>query len=324
MIVEKVVPGVVNIAVSGSVAVRNPLLADPFFRQFFRVPDQALRQNVAAAGSGVIVDAANGYVITNNHVVTVGDDQDIEVTLNDKRHFPAKLIGRDAATDIAVLKIPPDHLTAVEFGDSDRLRVGDYVLAIGNPFRLGQTVTSGIVSALGRSGLGIEGYEDFIQTDAPINPGNSGGALVDLHGQLVGINTAIAGATGGNVGIGFAVPANLVKSIMTELIRDGEVKRGQITGAEWQDLTPNIATILGLQRRDGAVVTRITNDSPARPMPELEAERRRDRGRRGRGPRRRRYSQSPVVDAGQRRADLLHPPREGKEKDAQDQGRGAA
>jgi serine protease Do/serine protease DegQ len=261
-VVDKVVQGVVNIAVSGSVEYQNPLMADPLFRQFFRIPDQTVRRQVQSAGSGVIVDAANGYILTNNHVVAVAANQVIEVTLKDKRHFKAKLVGRDPETDIAVLKIDADDLTAVSFGDSDRLRVGDYVLAVGNPFGLGQTVTSGIVSALGRTGLGIEGYEDFIQTDAPINPGNSGGALVDLHGQLIGVNTAIVGPSGGNVGIGFAVPANIAKSIMTDLIRNGAVKRGEI-GIYPQDLTPNIASGLGIERRDGVLVVDVAPDSAA-------------------------------------------------------------
>jgi Do/DeqQ family serine protease len=261
-VVDKVVQGVVNIAVSGSVEVQNPLMSDPFFRQFFRLPNTPLRRQVQAAGSGVIVDAAKGYILTNNHVVTVGEEQDIEVTLKDKRRFKAKLVGRDPETDIAVLKIDADSLTAVEFGDSDRIRVGDYALAIGNPFGLGQTVTSGIVSALGRSGLGIEGYEDFIQTDASINPGNSGGALVDLRGQLIGINTAILGPSGGNVGIGFAVPANLAKQIMADLIKNGDVKRGQI-GIRTQDLTPDIASSLGIERGDGALIAQVAADSAA-------------------------------------------------------------
>jgi serine protease DegQ len=261
-VVDRVVQGVVNIAVSGSVEVQNPLMSDPFFRQFFRLPNQPMRRQVQAAGSGVIVDADKGYILTNNHVVTVGQEQTIEVTLKDKRHFKAKLVGRDPETDIAVLKIDGDRLTAVEFADSDRVRVGDYALAIGNPFGLGQTVTSGIVSALGRSGLGIEGYEDFIQTDASINPGNSGGALVDLHGQLIGINTAILGPSGGNVGIGFAVPANLAKQIMADLVKNGEVKRGQI-GIRTQDLTPDIASSLGLEKSDGALIAQVAANSAA-------------------------------------------------------------
>ncbi len=261
-IVDKVVQGVVNIAVSGSVEYQNPLMADPLFRQFFRMPNQQLRRQVQSAGSGVIVDAANGYILTNNHVVAVAENQVIEVTLKDKRHFKAKLVGRDAETDIAVLKIEGENLTALSFGDSDRLRVGDYLLAVGNPFGLGQTVTSGIVSALGRTGLGIEGYEDFIQTDAPINPGNSGGALVDLHGELIGINTAIVGPSGGNVGIGFAVPANIAKAIMTDLIKNGAVKRGEI-GIYPQDLTPNIASGLGIDRRDGVLIVDVAQNSAA-------------------------------------------------------------
>ncbi len=246
-------PGVVNIAVSGSrqVQLQNPFMNDPLFRQFFHIPEGGFRQQVQAAGSGVIVDADKGYILTNNHVVAVGaDDQVIEVTLKDKRHFKAKLVGRDPETDIAVLKVDADHLTAVSFADSDKIRVGDYALAVGNPFGLGQTVTSGIVSALGRTGLGIEGYEDFIQTDAPINPGNSGGALVDLHGELIGINTAILGPSGGNVGIGFAVPANIAKKIMTDLIKNGAVKRGQIGGRDTRpDARYSLKLGTGAQRR---------------------------------------------------------------------------
>src|SRR6201994_2632915 len=246
-VVDKVVLGVVNIAVSGSVEVQNPLMSDPFFRQFFRLPNQPLRRQVQAAGSGVIVDAGKGYILTNNHVVAVGQDQTIEVTLKDKRHFKAKLVGRDPETDIAVLKIDGDNLTAVEFADSDRVRGGDYALAIGNPFGLGQTVTSGIVSALGRSGLGIEGYEDFIQTDASINPGNSGGPLVNLKGECIGINTAILAPGGGNIGIGFAVPINMAKRVMEQIVQYGAVKRGRI-GVAIQDLTPDLAQALGTRR----------------------------------------------------------------------------
>src|SRR5581483_6539561 len=191
-----------------------------------------------AAGSGVIVDAARGHVLTNNHVVK--DAEQVLVTLKDRRQFQAKIVGTDPGTDVAVVQIEPRNLAALRFGDSDQLNVGDYVLAIGNPFGLGQTVTSGIVSALGRSGLSPEGYEDFIQTDASINPGNSGGALVNMRGELIGINTAILGPSGGNVGIGFAIPAGMVKLVMDQLLRFGEVKRGKL-GVTTDDLTPDLA-----------------------------------------------------------------------------------
>src|SRR5262245_12523547 len=201
-ILEKVTPAVVNIAVlQRSPEDENPLLRDPFFRRFFGGPQQSQPQ--ISAGSGVIVDAKNGYVITNAHVVK--DAREIQITLKDNRRLAAKMVGIDTGTDIAVLKVEEKNLVEAKFGDSDALQVGDFVIAIGNPFGLGQTATSGIVSALGRSGLSMEGYEHFIQTDAPINPGNSGGALVNLRGELVGINTAIIGPAGGNVGIGFAV-----------------------------------------------------------------------------------------------------------------------
>jgi Do/DeqQ family serine protease len=257
-----ITPGVVNIAVKGRVREQNPLLADPFFRRFFNIPpDQRMQEReTQATGSGVIVDAAQGYVLTNAHVVEHATD--IEVTTKDNRRFHAKLIGRDADTDVAVLRIPAQGLTAVPLGDSDQLQVGDYVVAIGNPFGLGQTVTSGIVSALGRSGLGIEGYEDFIQTDASINPGNSGGALVDLRGRLIGINTAILAPGGGNIGIGFAVPINMARAVMDQLIRYGEVKRGRI-GVAIQDLTPDLAQALNTRQTGGAVIARIEPGSPA-------------------------------------------------------------
>ncbi|HEY0523350.1 MAG TPA: Do family serine endopeptidase [Stellaceae bacterium] len=260
-VLKQVTPGVVNISTRARVAVQqNPLLQDPFFRRFFNIPEQQRTRETQATGSGVIVDARQGYVITNNHVVDNADA--IEVTTKDNRRFRAKLVGRDADTDIAVLKIDPTNLTALEFGDSDRLEVGDFVLAIGNPFGLGQTVTSGIVSALGRSGLGIEGYEDFIQTDASINPGNSGGALVDLTGRLVGINTAILAPGGGNIGIGFAVPINMVKLVMEQLIRYGEVKRGRI-GVAIQELTPEVAQALGTARTEGALIAQVAPGSSA-------------------------------------------------------------
>jgi len=257
-----ITPGVVNIGVRGRVREENPLLQDPFFRRFFDLPQgrQLQERETQATGSGVIVDAAQGYVLTNAHVVE--NATKIEVTTKDNRRYPAKLIGRDADTDIAVLQIPVGGLTAVPLGDSDRLQVGDFVVAIGNPFGLGQTVTSGIVSALGRSGLGIEGYEDFIQTDASINPGNSGGALVNLRGQLVGINTAILAPGGGNIGIGFAVPISMARRVMDQLVRYGEVKRGRI-GVTIQDLTPDLAQAMNTTHTTGAVIARVDPGSPA-------------------------------------------------------------
>ena len=260
-IVSRVTPGVVGIAVRGRVREDNPLLQDPLFRRFFNLQQQPIERETEAAGSGVIVDAAQGYVMTNSHVVE--NATSIEVTTKDDRHLKARLIGHDPETDVAVLQIAAGGLTAVPMGDSDRLQVGDFVLAVGNPFGLGQTVTSGIVSALGRTGLGVEGYEDFIQTDASINPGNSGGPLVDLQGRIVGINTAIvAGPTGGNVGIGFAVPINMARQIMDQLINHGEIKRGRI-GVAIQDLTPDIAQALGTTHMQGAVIARVEPGSPA-------------------------------------------------------------
>jgi Do/DeqQ family serine protease len=258
----RVTPGVVNIAVRGRVREQNPLLQDPFFRRFFDLPHNMRPQmrETEATGSGIVVDAANGYVLTNGHVVE--NATKIEVTTKDNRRFTAKLIGRDPDTDIAMLQISGDNLTAVPLGDSDRLQVGDFVLAIGNPFGLGQTVTSGIVSALGRSGLGIEGYEDFIQTDASINPGNSGGPLVNLNGECVGINTAILAPGGGNIGIGFAVPINMARRVMDQLIRYGEVRRGRI-GVAIQDLTPDLAQAMSTSHTTGAVIARVEPGSPA-------------------------------------------------------------
>ena len=259
---SRVTPGVVNIAVRGKVKSENPLLQDPFFRRFFNLPQrqQTEERETQATGSGVIVDAAQGYVLTNGHVVE--NATRIEVTTKDNRRFTAKLVGRDAETDIALLQIPSQNLVAVPMGDSDRLQVGDFVLAVGNPFGLGQTVTSGIVSALGRSGLGIEGYEDFIQTDASINPGNSGGPLVNLQGQVVGINTAILAPGGGNIGIGFAVPINMARRVMDQILRYGEVKRGRI-GVAIQDLTPELAQAMNTKQTNGAVIARVESGSPA-------------------------------------------------------------
>ena len=263
-LLAEVTPAVVNISVeSRQTADLNPLFNDPFFRRFFDMqplPQQPQPRNQMSAGSGVIFNADEGYVLTNHHVVENGDR--IVVTLKDRRQFDAELIGSDPGTDIALLKIDPTDLTALDLGDSDRLQVGDYVLAIRNPFGLGQTVTSGIVSALGRSGLNIEGYEDFIQTDASINPGNSGGALVTLDGRLVGINTAIIAPSGGNVGIGFAVPANMANAVVDQLIEFGEVQRGQL-GVMIQDFTPDLAEALGIESGAGAVITQVETDSAA-------------------------------------------------------------
>jgi Do/DeqQ family serine protease len=261
-LIKKVTPSVVNIAIKGHIAQeQNPLFNDPFFRRFFDLPELPAEREIRAAGSGVIVDAQQGLVVTNNHVVEHADE--IAVTLADGRRFQATRVGADADTDVAVIKIPARSLAALPLGDSDRLEVGDFVVAIGNPFGLGQTVTSGIVSALRRTGLGIKGYEDFIQTDAPINPGNSGGALVNLRGELIGINTAIIGPSGGNVGIGFAIPANMVRDVMDQLVKFGEVRRGQL-GIMIQDLTPELAQAMGLSdQQTGAVIAKIEPGSAA-------------------------------------------------------------
>jgi len=265
-ILSAVSPGVVNIAVEGTVASRpNPLMQDPFFRQFFGNgggQEQPQTQKFQAVGSGVIVDAGNGYVLTNNHVVEHADK--IVVRLKDRRELRAKLVGTDPQTDIAVLKIAAEHLTAVPVGQSGPLQVGDYVVALGDPFGVGQTATFGIVSALGRTGLGIEGYENFIQTDAAINPGNSGGALIGMDGKLIGINTAIltGGQGGGNVGIGFAIPIDMAKQVADQLIAHGKIERGQL-GVQVTDLSPDTAKVMGLQIDSGALVSRVVRGSPA-------------------------------------------------------------
>jgi len=257
---ERTTPAVVNISTTGRAVVRDPFFDDPFFRRFFDVPERRRERRVRGLGSGVIIDADNGYIVTNSHVIDKAED--IVVTLEDGQRFDAKVIGKDAGADIAVIKIEAKRLQEISLGDSDDLRQGDFVVAIGNPFGLGQTVTSGIVSALGRSGLGIESYEDFIQTDASINPGNYGGALVNLRGELLGINTAIYAPSGGNIGIGFAIPVNMAQQITAQLIEHGEVRRGRL-GLVAQDLTPELAEAFGISHNKGVVVARVETGSPA-------------------------------------------------------------
>ena len=260
---ERITPAVVNIATRGKTRrrVELPLPNDPFFRRFFDLPSVERIQETASLGSGVIVDAEHGLILTNDHVIK--DAYEINVTLTDGRELRADILGRDADTDVALIQVQADKLTQIPMADSSALRVGDFVVAVGNPFGLGQTVTSGIVSALGRSGLGIESIEDFIQTDASINPGNSGGALLNLRGELVGINTAIYGAGNQvNIGIGFAIPINLARDIMTQLVDYGEVRRGRL-GAQGQDLTEQLAQAFGIERGSGFIVTQIESGSPA-------------------------------------------------------------
>jgi len=263
--IEKTRPAVVNIATRGSVNIQNhPLLNDPLFRRFFKGFENLPQQKeVKSLGSGVIIDADAGYIVTNHHVIEGADE--IAVTLHDGQQLEAKVVGSDPEADVAILKVEQEKLklTHIPFADSSELRVGDFAVAIGNPFGLGQTVTSGIISALGRTGLGIEGYEDFIQTDASINPGNSGGALVNLRGELIGINTAILASGGaGNVGIGFAIPINMVRELTDQLIEYGEVRRGML-GVIMQNLTPELARAFGLDMYQGVVISQVVDDSAA-------------------------------------------------------------
>ena len=256
-VIEDVAPAVVNISVSGTVTAGNPLSRDPFFGQFLPAPGP---RQVQSAGSGVIVDAANGYILTNFHVIEDADE--ITVALEDNRALDATVVGSDADSDIAVLQVEAEDLEEMPLGDSEQLRVGDFVLAIGNPFRLRHTVTSGIVSGLGRTGINPEGYEDFIQTDASINPGNSGGALINLRGELVGINTAIFSGSGGNIGIGFAIPVNMARSVMNQIISFGAVRRG-LLGVNIGTVTPDIAETYDLEDTSGAFVTEVSSGSAA-------------------------------------------------------------
>ncbi len=266
-VLKKVIPAVVNISTEKTVLVRRrgfPFQNDPFFRRFFdsvpeRRDDGTREQRRSGIGSGVIIDAAEGYVITNNHVIDGADN--VYVTLGDGRRFEAEVVGTDPETDVAVIRIEAEDLVEIPLGDSENLQVGDFAVAIGNPFRLGQTVTLGIISALGRSGLGIESYEDFIQTDASINPGNSGGALINMKGELVGINTAIIGPNA-NIGIGFAIPVNMAMNVTGQLIKHGEVRRGRL-GVVVQPLTADLAQAFGLDSRKGAVIVEVEPESPA-------------------------------------------------------------
>jgi Do/DeqQ family serine protease len=258
---QGVLPAIVNIRAKIKVTDINTLLEMQKQRaKSGGANGQALPNTFASIASGVVVDAKNGYIITNAHVIS--DAQSVTVTLSDGRHFTAKIIGEDKPSDVAILQIKAKNLTAIGFADSNKIKVGDAVAAVGNPFGLNQTVTSGIVSALGRTTLGIEGYENFIQTDAPINPGNSGGALIDMHGQLIGINTAILAPDRGSIGIGFAIPSNMAKSVMQQILEYGNVKRG-VLGIGAQDITPELATAFNMTGTNGAVVTMVLPNSPA-------------------------------------------------------------
>src|SRR4030081_3214701 len=261
-IVQRVQPAVVNVYAAKVIQTRNPLLDDPIFRRFFGVPGQQPEQMQRSLGSGVMVDQS-GLVVTNNHVIE-GADQ-MKVSLSDKREFEAELVLKDTRSDLAVLRLKTqgERFAAIEFSDSDALQVGDVVLAIGNPFAVGQTVTHGIVSAVARTQVGITDYQFFIQTDAAINPGNSGGALVDLAGRIVGINTAIFSRSGGSQGIGFAIPANMVKVVVASARSGGSTVKRPWLGARLQAVTPEIAESLGLKRPAGALIATVTSASPA-------------------------------------------------------------
>ena len=258
-VVKAVLPAVVNISSTKVIRTSEFPQDNPFGDLFpgFRMPDRPMRQQ--GEGSGVIV-SADGYIVTNNHVVDGATE--LTVSMADKREMKARVIGTDAKTDIALIKVDARDLPHVVLGDSSKVEVGDIALAMGNPFGLGQTVTMGIISATGRGGLGIEDYEDFIQTDASINPGNSGGALVNTRGELIGINTAILSRSGGNQGVGFAVPVDLVRHVMTQLKENGAVTRARL-GVYFQELTPKLASALGVQASKGAVVAEIVPDGPA-------------------------------------------------------------
>ena len=264
-VIKRVAPAVVNIGVRGTIAApRNPFFDDPGFRRFFGLPPDAQQRDreFRSAGSGVIVDARNGYIVTNAHVVK--NASEITITLVDDLELKAEIVGADDRSDVAVLRVRDSTLPAeIRLADSSQLQVGDFVIAIGNPFGLQHTVTSGIVSALGRTGISRDGLEDFIQTDAAINPGNSGGALVGLDGDLVGINSVILSQSGGNIGIGFAIPSNMVRSIMEQLIQSGQVNRGQL-GVTTLSLTPEFRKSLGLvENAQGALVSQVAEGSAA-------------------------------------------------------------
>ncbi len=263
--IKRVSPAVVNISTHGTIKEKgqqNPFLDDPFFRRFFDVPPDLGRRSrpFQSAGSGVIFDAKNGYIVTNAHVIE--NASEITVTLQDGHDLKADLVGSDTPSDVAVLKVKPDSLTQIALGDSSKVEVGDFVVAIGNPFGLAHTVTSGIISGLSRSGINPDGFEDFIQTDASINPGNSGGALVNLKGELIGINTAILSRSGGNIGIGFAIPVNMAHAVMDQLLKYGSVKRG-LLGVSIYNVTPDIAQLYGLGDTSGALVSQVVEGSPA-------------------------------------------------------------